>query len=114
MTGDPRLDGLCRHGASPCVAVGMYLKAMTVQANGGGVEAPLKKTSNVLYRGSPPSDPKPLRIRTDQRREISPWRRNREVMSSLRQYVPVLEPFCLHNLSCFLSPTDFVVHSLRP
>ncbi len=79
----------------------MYRKGITLQANTRGVESPLKKTSDVLYKGQPPCDPKPLGIRMDQRREISAWMRNREVKYSLRQYVPVLEPLYPHNLLFF-------------
>jgi hypothetical protein len=63
----------------------MYRKVITLQASTRGVESPLQKTSDVLYKRQPPCDPKPLGIRTDQRREISAWIRNREVRFSLGQ-----------------------------
>jgi len=85
----------------PCIAVHMSLEAMTVQASGGGVESPLKKTSTVLYRREPPCDPKPLGIPMDQRREIDAWMRNREVRDALRQSIPVLDRLCLYNRLLF-------------
>jgi hypothetical protein len=79
----------------------MSLEAMTVQASGGGVESPLKKTSTVLDRREPPCDPKPLGIPLDQRREIDAWMRNREVRDSLRQSIPVLDSFRPYNRLLF-------------
>jgi len=85
----------------PCRAVHLSPEAMTVQASGGGVELPLKKTSTVLYRREPPCDPKPLGIPMDQRREVDAWMRNREVRDSLRQSIPVPDRLRLYNRLLF-------------